>query len=364
MSNNCLSGLLELTVNGCGFFGVFTTVIIILLVALTFAINCVLLYHFNSIKVTKKFKWLVLIAFLLGTLATIVRFGFMILTIWDIKTVISLQTVTTDTKALFYQTCDWNKHSMADFINTLTIMSNISSFGGYLFIYITYWRRCILLFKGSVLAVSNGKKLILIVFAVLLILINILSLFLSFVAIKHYNINNTSEDGLLQMIGINAALFCLIYIIASIFLSYLVFSKMKNLMQTCIDINNNSINIEHGYITTKLTVLVLISTITTCLTLFATAVTGATGAEATVWLFALVIQSLDTLTNNICLYLQFDFATKYYTKCCKLCHNWFQKRYMFLGPFLESDNIKNKQSYIVTKELRTGSVSSVAMVMQ
>ena len=188
--------------------------------------------------------------------------------------------------------------------------------GSYLLVFITYWRRSILLFDGSILSISKSKHIILTLLTVLLILLFILSLITSLIW----------DDSLLS--GLVIALFCLLYIVAVLFLSYLVFRGMKMLLkaqENAVQGRKTRIIQDQIMVTTKITILVIVSTLTTVITFLSLMVVG---THKDGWLYSLFQSSFDTLINNICLYMQFEFAHGWYTKWCNWLHNYFENKYL------------------------------------
>lgn len=328
MEQQCTADLIRLTLSSP--YGFSMLILTILVFLFTLILNIILIKQFpkSTKKVSSQYKCLVLSATTTGTLATLTKIIFMTLTIWDINTIVSVETMEEDQKQyeLFVQMCGFSTSSLKTFLIILTCISTLVSMAAYLLVFITYWRRSILLFRNSMLSISGSKHVILTFLAIILILLFILQLIASLLWV----------DTLLS--GTFAALFCLFYIVAIVFLSYLVFRGMKILLKTQQNMQGVKTRVVQGQIkiTTKITILVIVSTSTTVITILS--LIGA-GTIPNGWPYALFQQSFDTLINNMCLYMQFEFAVSLYGKCCNWLHIYFENKYVVT-------NSKNNNAYV------------------
>lgn len=254
----------------------------------------------NTKNSTKIFKCLIIMAAISCVICTFVRIMVSIIDHFDIYK----QTDDKSKYSIIINSCDnLTISDIKSMVRVTLITQSIATGINYVLIYLVYWQRLLLVFKGSIFAISSKKQAILSIFAIILIILNMINNVLVFYE------NNT------RWIYLNTSIFYLVYYIACIFLCIELISTM---------IESNKITSKNGINTVSINVILKITILAVTTIVSSIIVSILVGLNVIIknrillyfWL------SVDAVINVVCLYLQFQFSAKYYIKLCFYCHRY------------------------------------------
>ena len=287
----------------------------------------------STVKVVKfariidiKYKTFLLTAAILSILGELFRF--VIVVLGNHELLVKNLDTENDIFVKITSACNWSE---TDFFNIKAITYVIGSSVFvlvFVFLYLTYWRRLCLLFKNSIFAVSKRQRIILYTFAILLALFGVIEVTFGFFA-------GTLKSGFFNLFVFAAILCFLMFVIASCYLSVLLFKKLTftinmkhNLAKNDKVSHKSKVNREIEInLVIRLTVLVSFSTATSIAAVLFFALMTLTNYNTFVVGFLNVILNCDVIANLLCLFLQFTFYDNEYRKLCSICHNYFIDRY-------------------------------------